>query len=355
MTTIATKSAAAGRVDWVDVAKGICIILVVMMHSTLGVEKAIGYETQLHHFIEWARPFRMPDFFLISGLFLASRIDRPWRAYLDTKVVHFAYFYVLWLTIQFAVKAPSMIGESGVGGTLEAYLLSYIDPFGTLWFIYLLAVFFVVSKLAHGRLPKIAVWTAGALLHALAPKTGWILVDEFTDRFVFFYTGYAVAPLVFAFADRIGRWPSHVIALALTLWAVANAVAVISGVAFMPGLDFLVSYAGIAAVIGFSVLIRRSVLGEALAYCGRNSIVIYLAFTLFMAPARVILLKGASWVAPELVALVSTAAGVVGSLVLAHLVKGTPLSFLFVRPDRFRLVRSAGRRPIGQVAVAPGE
>ena len=30
------------RVDWVDYAKGICIILVVMMHSTLGVEKAMG-------------------------------------------------------------------------------------------------------------------------------------------------------------------------------------------------------------------------------------------------------------------------------------------------------------------------
>ena len=88
------------RLDWVDVAKGVCIVLVVLMHATLGVEKAVGSETSLHAFIDWARPFRMPDFFLISGLFLAARIDRPWRSYLDTKVVHFAYFYVLWLTIQ---------------------------------------------------------------------------------------------------------------------------------------------------------------------------------------------------------------------------------------------------------------
>ena len=26
------------RIDWVDYAKGFCIIMVVMMHSTLGVE-----------------------------------------------------------------------------------------------------------------------------------------------------------------------------------------------------------------------------------------------------------------------------------------------------------------------------
>src|SRR3990172_10632702 len=89
------------RIDWVDHAKGICIILVVMMHSTLGVEAAVGAPSWLNGFIEWARPFRMPDFFLISGLFLASRIDRPWRAFADTKVFHFAYFYALWMTIQF--------------------------------------------------------------------------------------------------------------------------------------------------------------------------------------------------------------------------------------------------------------
>ncbi len=32
------------RVAWVDYAKGFCIIMVVMMHSTLGVEEAAGAE-----------------------------------------------------------------------------------------------------------------------------------------------------------------------------------------------------------------------------------------------------------------------------------------------------------------------
>ena len=29
------------------------------------------------------------------------------------------------------------------------YLLSFIEPFGTLWFIYLLPIFFVVTKLTR--------------------------------------------------------------------------------------------------------------------------------------------------------------------------------------------------------------
>src|ERR1700759_1112662 len=103
----------AGRVDWVDYARGICIVMVVMMHSTLGVELAAGREGFMHAVVEFARPFRMPDFFLISGLFLARVIDRDWRDYLDKKVVHFAYFYVLWVTIQFAFKAPLFAQEHG--------------------------------------------------------------------------------------------------------------------------------------------------------------------------------------------------------------------------------------------------
>ena len=130
-----------GRIEWVDYAKGFCIIMVVMMHSTLGVEQAAGREGWMHAVVEFAKPFRMPDFFLISGLFLARVIDRDWRTYLDRKVVHFAYFYVLWVTIQFGFKAPGFAAESGWPQVGLMYLESFIEPFGTLWFIYLLPVF----------------------------------------------------------------------------------------------------------------------------------------------------------------------------------------------------------------------
>ncbi len=70
---------APARVDWVDYAKGICIVMVVMMHSVLGVEQAAGQTGFMHALVAFAKPFRMPDFFLISGLFLSVVIDRDWR------------------------------------------------------------------------------------------------------------------------------------------------------------------------------------------------------------------------------------------------------------------------------------
>src|ERR1700739_1079035 len=160
--TSVTTGSGTSRVDWVDYAKGICIVMVVMMHSVLGVEAAAGQTGYMHILVAFAKPFRMPDFFLISGLFLPVVIDRDWRTYLDRKVVHFAYFYLLWVTIQFGFKAPALAENSWTHAGL-LYLESFIEPFGTLWFIYLLPIFFVVTK-ATRRMPALAIWALAALL-----------------------------------------------------------------------------------------------------------------------------------------------------------------------------------------------
>src|SRR6202008_1505884 len=99
----------------------------------LGVEEAAGREGFMHSFVMFAKPFRMPDFFLISGLFLARVIDRDWRTYLDRKVLNLACFYVSWMFIQFGPKAPGLAAEHGFPETVRLFALSFIQPFGTLW------------------------------------------------------------------------------------------------------------------------------------------------------------------------------------------------------------------------------
>lgn len=329
------------RVDWVDVGKGICIILVVMLHATHGVENALHETSLFSSLIDWAKPFRMPDFFLISGLFLAARIDRPWRSYLDTKVVHFVYFYLLWVHIQLGLKAPHFINELGPGGFFTLYLKSYVIPFSSLWFIYLLAVYFVAAKLLSG-LPKLAVLGAAAAMHIGVPETGVFILDQFSDRFVFFYTGYVAAPLIFAFAARVGSTPVLLAAGGLLLWAAFNTWAVASGVSEIAGLELAVSYIGIGGVVAASVLVTGTRFGRVLSYCGSQSIVIYLAFAVFMAISRVVLVKVAPGLGVDAIAFASLTAGIIGPLVLAKLVEGTRLDFLFRRPDVFRLAKPAG-------------
>ncbi len=230
-------AARSGRVDWVDYAKGICIIMVVMMHSVLGVELAAGETGFMHLFVAFAKPFRMPDFFLISGLFLPLVIDRDWRTYLDRKVVHFAYFYVLWVTIQFGFKAPGFAAESSWAHAGYLYLESFIEPFGTLWFIYLLPIFFVVTK-ATRRVPPLLVWAIAAMLEMAHVSTGWTAIDEFGARFVYFYTGYLFADAVFALSNRARTQPVLALA-ALAIWAIANEGLVKAGVSEWPVISLM--------------------------------------------------------------------------------------------------------------------
>ncbi|MFK8253559.1 acyltransferase family protein [Ancylobacter terrae] len=325
----------APRVDWVDMAKGFCIVFVVMMHSTLGTQEAAEATGFMGYVVEFARPFRMPDFFLISGLFLSRVIDRDWRTYLDRKVVHFAYFYVIWVTIQFAFKAPGLAAEHGVLGVVGQYFLAYIEPFGTLWFIYLLPIFFVVVKLTR-NVPIWVMLVIGAGLEMATVETGWTVIDEFCERFVYFYAGYAFAPFAFRFAARAQNAP--VLGLAfLAVWGAVNGWLVFEGYARLPGIALALGFIGAVAVIIISALLARSGAFGWLEYAGRNSIVVYLAFFLPMAITRTVLLKTGLIADIGVVSLIVTVVAVVTPLIFHALVRNTRLRFLFERPAMFRL------------------
>ena len=340
-TTGGNLSTVPGRVDWVDYAKGICIVMVVMMHSTLGVELAAGQRGFMHFFVEFAKPFRMPDFFLISGLFLSRVIDRDWRTYLDRKVVHFAYFYVLWLTIQFGFKAPAFAAEQGWAHAGVMFLQSFIEPFGTLWFIYMLPVFFVVTK-AMLRIPAPVIWIAAAALEMAHVSTGWTVIDEFAARFVYFYSGYLFATYVFALANRAAARPGLALA-GLAAWAIVNGILVFAGYAGQPGLSLALGFSGACAIIVIGTLLARMHWLEGLRYLGEHSIVIYLAFFLPMVITRVVLLK--TNIVPDIgmISLIVTAAGVLGALLMWRGAKRLGLNFLFERPAMFWIAPKRSR------------
>ncbi len=316
-----------------DYAKGICIIMVVMMHSVLGVELAAGKTGFMHLLVAFAKPFRMPDFFLISGLFLPLVIDRDWRTYLDRKVVHFAYFYVLWVTIQFGFKAPAFAAETSWSHAGFLYLESFIEPFGTLWFIYLLPVFFVVTK-ATRRMPPLAVWIIAALLETAHIVTGWTAIDEFCARFVYFYSGYLFADYVFALSDRARAHPGWALA-ALALWAIIDGGLVMSGLSEWPLISLILGLAGACAIITSATLLARTQWLTALRFCGEHSIVIYLAFFLPMAATRTLLVRAGPFHDVGTIGLIVTIAGVIGALLLWRIALKVGANFLFERPAAF--------------------
>jgi uncharacterized membrane protein YcfT len=330
------------RVPWVDTAKGLCIVLVVMMHATLGVGEAMGGEGFMHWLAAFARPFRMPDFFLVSGLFLSRVIDRDWRAYADRRVVHFLYFYLLWLVIQSLVKYGQVSGGSPAG-FLGHLAFALIEPFGTLWFVYLLAVFSVMTKLLR-RAPAPVLFGVAAALQIASIHTGWTLVDEFCGRWVYFLAGYLLAPRIFDLAGAAVAAPRLALA-ALLIWAIVNGVFALtpSGIegypmlANLPVFSLALGAIGAVAVVTLSALLTQTRAADPLRYCGRNSIAIYLAFFLPMAATRAALIKTGVIADIGLISLIVTAAAVVAPLLMERIVRDTPLSFLFRRPALFHI------------------
>jgi uncharacterized membrane protein YcfT len=342
---------ARDRLAWVDVAKGICILLVVMMHAVTGTGDAMGGEGFLHPVVAFAKPFRIPDFFLLSGLFMGRVIDRDWRLFSDRRVVHFAYFYLLWLVIQSAARYGKIVGDGGPTAFAAHLAHSLVEPYSSLWFIYLLAVFSVVSK-ALRQVPAGLLLTGAALLQIADIRTESTLIDEFCARYVYFLAGYLFAGRIFALADtahrRIGLalcglavWAGLEGWLALTPWSNPDHPTLAS----LPLVSLALGAAGALAIVVTAALIVRlgGPLAEAIRTCGQRSIVIYLAFSLPMAATRELLVRS-GWITDIGAAgLIVIAMAVLMPLILERLVRGTPFDFLFVRPRRFRLATASGR------------
>ncbi len=355
-----SRAAVKRRIDWVDYAKGLSLIMVIMLHSSLGVQKALGDCTWFAYIVEWARPFRIPAFFLLSGLFLARRIDWPWRDFLDRRVVHFAWFYLVWMHIAILAALPFMLPEVGVAGAWKEYLLSYVDPYSHLWFIYMLAIFAVVVKLVK-NVPAWAVFSVAALLEILPVHTGWMVPDEFAARFVYFFAGYVAAPHVFRWAEEVRKASLPMLFALLLAWALMNAAMVftnlpdsswmalvtapgVEGVAKLPAISLALGFIGALAVVAMGVVMAR--LGGPLfgfvRLVGERSLVVYVAFFLFMAATRIVLVQVAPGLGPDIISAIVLSVAVCGPLALHAIVRHTPLKYLFERPTFFRLTPSAG-------------
>src|SRR5262249_31266118 len=180
---------------------------------------------------------------------------------------------------------------------------------------YLLPVFFVITK-ATRAMPPAAIWLIGAVLEiahvGFDVSTGWTVIDEFAARFVYFYTGYLLAPWIFALAGPVHARPA-LAGLALAGWALLDGVAVFGGWSKLPLVSLGLGLIGAAAVVSFSALLAKASLFAPLRLCGRNSIVIYLAFFLPMATTRVLLLETEMIGDIGVVSLIVTTAGVLGA------------------------------------------
>lgn len=341
MATIETPSVPKSRIDWIDAAKGLTIILVVMEHTTFGVQNAIGHLPPVFGAIaEFAKPFRMPLFFLVAGLFAYKALYGDLRKFVDGKIVHFAYFYILWSVIQIGMKIVVPHGGPWTVTYVDLLMIP-IQPFAVLWFIYSLAMFFCAMRLLRSARPFFVIFFATAL-YFMRLDTGWMLIDEFAWRFIWFVLGVYGAKQVFELADWARAYPAKGLALSGLLLASLGAV-VFSHLVDIRGFELLMGFAGAGAAIMLVSIAASRNLAAPLTFVGKHSLFIFLSFFLPMAATRIALVK-LGMENGDLITLIAMTVAVISPIVGYRLVANTPLDFLFTRPDMFRLTAPRGTK-----------
>jgi len=266
------------RLSWPDVAKGACILLVVLHHVILKdyiflVGAAFDPVEDTWHDLTYAlKPVRMPLFFAVSGFFAASAVARPWRASWR-RIASGYYLYVVWLGVY--------VGVYSLERDIPANrVVSVADLFGELawaassmWFLYALAVYFVVAKLLR-RIPPAAVVGAAATLSVSVSALG---IEE-NNRFsvlvhlVYFLAGAYYPHVLRRIADL--RLSGVALLGLLVAYGGAAAVVLYSGLPWSPT-AFAASLIGIPLGILLAVRAGDSRVADALAWVGRRTLRVY--------------------------------------------------------------------------------
>lgn len=334
----------SNRYLWVDYAKGICILAVVCLYVNSNAIHYYGSSGLLQYFVDFAKPFRMPDFFLLSGLFLARAIDKPLVHYLDRKVFHYLYFFFLWTLISWVIRIlTGELNEGPIDLIKSLISMTIIWPFHQLWFILMLPLYFFATRMTRA-VPAWVMFPLLCGLHLLQSfpqfQSQFPIINDFNERFVFFYAGYIFAPYIFKMAEMVKQ--NMLVAIGgILIWFVLNSYLVFGGYSKIGVMTLILGFAGSAAVIAIAVcLMQMQRLFKWLAYLGAHSIAIYLPFDWILIGLSALMVPMLGAIELNLYAAIMLLLTVAGSLLLYWATRSMPvLSALFVRPKWIKLVK----------------
>lgn len=186
------------RKNWLDIAKGIGIVLVVLTHTMTGIINSSYQTIPFSYFVvnKEITGFFMTLFFFISGMFVHHWTKKPFWPALKEKIIRLVIPYFCWVGIVAMEKAMSA-GVQNNPITWEKVLESPYVMFEEYWFLYIM--FFVqltYYAFAHFHQDKLfLILTAVMFWFRFRLPQSWIWW-EFAHYAVFFAIGTFLKPSV---------------------------------------------------------------------------------------------------------------------------------------------------------------
>jgi fucose 4-O-acetylase-like acetyltransferase len=279
-----------GRVAWVDHARGIGIILVVLGHTLRGLVASLIIEPSavsdgVDAFIY---AFHMPLFFLLAGLFSPHSIDRRTADFLGEKLRTIAYPYVLWSLLQTCTQIVLARFVNQSASPQDLLRIPY-EPMMQFWFLYALFLIFILMHLMRRlRLSWVQITVTSTLLYVAIPLIGcsWWIANAALLNFPY----VALGALGYTTLSR--RLPELSAAQSIA-GAALGFGAVSAGIYYGADrglwLTPVFALAGTAASLCLANALSKRGGLPLLAMAGEMSLAIYVAHTLFSAGTRIIL------------------------------------------------------------------
>lgn len=272
------------RKDWIDCAKALSILLVILYHIDLYFV-AVGWNSPLLGGLSSLFQYmRMPLFFFISGAFAVRLInkDNP-GSKLAFRISNYLYLYLLWSVVRhYVLLADPSIAHEAQDGMLPPILNILFYPFSGLWFLYALGLYyslaFILRRLPPG-LHLVLAMALAATVESGAFRTDNFVLNNLAQYYVFFAMGGELARLLFERAEKVplAAWAGAILAFPVLVGA-----ARVTGLLDVPIVVLLADLAGLAAGIGMALFIARTPLRSAVATIGRNTLPIYVLHALII-------------------------------------------------------------------------
>lgn len=301
----------ARRIAWIDIARGIGILLVVYAHAARGlvlsaVLPSQGWPITVDTIIY---AFHMPLFFVLAGLNIERGVGRGRRDFIVNKLQTIAWPYFLWSLIQGGLK---LMGARYTNNPIAPSDLIAIPvaPIEQFWFLYVL---FFCQLFVAIILPRRWLLVGLTLLGVLAWST---IADESIFFRILHYLPYVIVGLfALPFLARLAERGAALGAVLAGAWlAFALLILPVGLPAQAAPTIYALALLGSAGTISAAMILEsvKIPLGW-LEYLGRLSMPIFLMHTIFSAVMRVGL-KIVGLSDPVMTLVLVTAAGVLFSL-----------------------------------------
>jgi fucose 4-O-acetylase-like acetyltransferase len=342
---IKAETIRAGRLEWIDYAKGIGIILVVYGHVVIGITNAgiVASATDTlqlfpKYSLDLIYTFHMSLFFFLSGLVAdgnPSKSQGDFKSLFWKKVKTIAYPYLVWSIIQGIISSLMSAYTNFEFNIIELPIRILFIPIAHYWFLYALfahhLIFAITKKLLN--IDIYLILFVSVLMYLIWPYMDVFAIKIITGTFVYYVLGSISAQVLRDAVAKISPIKFLGISLVCLLMQVCLFFFETSFLKLDPGqpaaINFLGASLGILSTLCLAIYLAKVKIMDFLQYLGFLSMPIYLAHLLSVVGVRIILQKGfhVNDIIFHLVA--GTIVGIIFPIILYQITKKIRFPYLF--------------------------